>query len=129
MRSDWCAAAEREAGHERADDRRELRDVGQLCESQREGERERRPVSRRIAPVGAPAANSGGASRGRRRPRSPRGTPIASADDADDREDRHRAVGDEPHDDGEDHQAEHVVGHRRAEHGARLGLAERRAGR
>ena len=39
--------------------------------------------------------------------------------------DRHRALGDEAHDDGEHDEAHHVVGHRRAEHDAGLGGGQR----
>ena len=51
--------------------------------------------------------------------------PIATRHDPRDVGDRHRALGDEPDDDGEDHEAEHVVGDRGAEHGARLDGGQR----
>ena len=51
--------------------------------------------------------------------------PIATNDDLEDPDRRDAALGDDSRHDGEDHQAEHVVGDRRAEHGARFDRRER----
>jgi hypothetical protein len=109
---------QREPGHERADDRRQPGRAGKLGESQREGQGEGHERARRPGqPVHDPE-------QGRRQAGAHAGGHDQEGDGQAGHR-RHRAgrdgpVGHEPHDDGEDDEPHHVVGHRRAEHGAGL---------
>ena len=116
-------AGEREAGDERADDRREVGQVRELGEREREREREHDERARGTAV--APDQRE----QRRREPQADRSRDHDEADrderDLEDADRRDAAFGDDARDDGEDHEAEHVVGDRRTEHGARFDRRER----
>ena len=117
-------ARQREAGHERTDDRRQVGRVRKLGASA--------SVKPSASATNVPAerlwrripANSGGAIR---RPTAVAITtnPIATSRDLGDADGRHAAFGDDARDDSEDDEADHVVGDRGAEHSARFDRCER----